>query len=366
MIDAARWVLVPRSSIVLAATLLLLGNADGSPWDWNVPAPRAIEVPLKPWHEAGDGKNLVGLSYSVRDTGTLTFNYTVEGALPSLGAGTTDIDEDHAKTLGVAAGSGLLVHQVRADSTASIAGIRVGDILLSLNGKTLGNREDLKLQLVTLGAGSDIDICYRRGEIVTNVTAKLFALVRRIVEYRTSTLKITADELHTGLMVGDLVGKAAVDLLGEGGQGIMVSALGARGVDGFLFFDNTVEKDLGERECRRSSTWRPRSARSAGRPGACSRAAACVEQDSHRSPRPPGWAARASITTTPTRRHPGCAISPVRRRRRHPRRTRQSKQRPVARGAQGCARRATWGPVRLRDVFVGPRRPGGGRDAGHL
>jgi len=62
-----------------------------------------------------------------------------------------------------AEGGGVTVTSVNPDSTSQKAGVQVGDILKTMAGKAIGNKEDFKAILVTLEPGSTVDVTAKRG-----------------------------------------------------------------------------------------------------------------------------------------------------------------------------------------------------------
>lgn len=199
--------------VALAAILVSVPLAATDDPDRGSPAPRVIDLPVQPWHDAGEGKSMVGLSYSVNDAGKLTISYTVEEIVPSLGV---------VVAASAAEDGGLIVERVQPDSGADRAGLQVGDALLSVNGASMATRNELRSTVRKLGSGAEAEIRYRRDGAEATVTAKIHSSVRRSVDLRTSTLKVVVDERHTGLAAADVTGKAASDLIGEGRTGIVV------------------------------------------------------------------------------------------------------------------------------------------------
>lgn len=75
-----------------------------------------------------------------------------------LGVGIQDLSPDLADSFGLDRTMGALVNQVQPDSPAQQAGIRRGDILLELNGRTIRNASDLQLQIVSMPAGKTVPL----------------------------------------------------------------------------------------------------------------------------------------------------------------------------------------------------------------
>lgn len=65
-------------------------------------------------------------------------------------------------------GTGILVKQVSEGSPASTAGLKVGDVILNLNGKVVGSMLEFRAMLTTLKPGDTVKVLYsREGETVT-------------------------------------------------------------------------------------------------------------------------------------------------------------------------------------------------------
>jgi len=75
-----------------------------------------------------------------------------------LGVGIQDLSPDLANSFGLDRAMGALVNQVQPDSPAQQAGIRRGDILLELNGRTVRNASDLQLQIISMPSGKTVPL----------------------------------------------------------------------------------------------------------------------------------------------------------------------------------------------------------------
>ena len=93
----------------------------------------------------------------------------------SLGIETQNLTQEIADMLGAQPGKGAVVTRVLADSAAESAGLRPGDVIVSVNGKTVGNEQDLHNTEGLLPIGSDVQLGLLRDGKQTTATAKLTA-----------------------------------------------------------------------------------------------------------------------------------------------------------------------------------------------
>lgn len=91
----------------------------------------------------------------------------------SLGIQAQNIGPDIAQMLSVAPGKGVVVTRVQGDSAAEAAGLRPGDVILAINGKAVGNEQDLHNAEGLLPIGSDIELKVQRDGRDITATTKL-------------------------------------------------------------------------------------------------------------------------------------------------------------------------------------------------
>src|SRR6185369_7551349 len=72
---------------------------------------------------------------------------------PWIGASGEQLTAEIAASLGVAKPGGVVVRQVYANGPAARAGIKPGDVILSVNGKTVNDAEGLRFRLATQQIG---------------------------------------------------------------------------------------------------------------------------------------------------------------------------------------------------------------------
>ena len=83
---------------------------------------------------------------------------------PWLGAWGQGVGADIAASLGLARPAGVLVNAVHAAGPAGRAGVKVGDVLLAVNGHEVDDPESLKYRIATLAVGGTAELTvWRRG-----------------------------------------------------------------------------------------------------------------------------------------------------------------------------------------------------------
>jgi Do/DeqQ family serine protease len=82
-----------------------------------------------------------------------------------LGAGGQSVSSEIAEALGLDLPLGVIVNSVYAGSPGEDAGIEVGDVLVSVNGREILDAENLRYRLATLVVGQSADVeLFRNGE----------------------------------------------------------------------------------------------------------------------------------------------------------------------------------------------------------
>ncbi|WP_373817796.1 DegQ family serine endoprotease [Glaesserella sp.] len=79
-----------------------------------------------------------------------------------LGIKGGELNADLAKEFDVKAQQGAFVSEVMADSAASKAGLKAGDVIVALNGQKIRSFSELRAKVATTGAGKEIEITYLR------------------------------------------------------------------------------------------------------------------------------------------------------------------------------------------------------------
>ncbi|QGM81146.1 Do family serine endopeptidase [Otariodibacter oris] len=79
-----------------------------------------------------------------------------------LGIKGGELNADLAKAFNVNAQQGAFVSEVLADSAASKAGLKAGDVIVALNGQKIRSFAELRAKVATTGAGKEIEVTYLR------------------------------------------------------------------------------------------------------------------------------------------------------------------------------------------------------------
>ncbi len=82
---------------------------------------------------------------------------------PWFGAAVQGMTSDLAESIGLKRPTGVIVSDIYADGPADRAGLRVGDVILSVNGREIGDAASLFFRIATLGLGSVATLRVLRG-----------------------------------------------------------------------------------------------------------------------------------------------------------------------------------------------------------
>jgi serine protease Do/serine protease DegQ len=113
-----------------------------------------------------------------------------------LGVNIYDVTPDIAKEFGLAEASGALVAGVSAGSSAERAGVKTGDIIVSINGAAVKNAHELRNSIGMLQIGDQVEIGLLRDGKPRKVTA--------LVSERGETESGSATDINHGLEGADL------------------------------------------------------------------------------------------------------------------------------------------------------------------
>ncbi|MCG9712475.1 Do family serine endopeptidase DegQ [Shewanella insulae] len=90
-----------------------------------------------------------------------------------LGVSGRDLDSELAQGFGLDSQHGGFVNEVMPDSAADKAGIKAGDIIISVNGKPIKSFQELRAKIGTMGAGAKVKLGLIRDGDEKTVTAVL-------------------------------------------------------------------------------------------------------------------------------------------------------------------------------------------------
>jgi serine protease DegQ len=158
----------------------------------------------------------------------------------TLGVDAQDVNDEIAELLGVQAGRGAVLTRVRTGSPAAAAGLRSGDVILTLNGKPVRSSQDLANAEGLLPIGSTVALQVMREGKPLDVTATLRAQVIRVLQgdemdsrLAGVTLTDVTDAQRRQGLVGVLVSKVAPDSRAAGNglrPGDLIAELNQRDV----------------------------------------------------------------------------------------------------------------------------------------
>ncbi len=147
---------------------------------------------------------MVNLVEQLKDHGEIR-----RGLLGIMGA---DVDGKLAKAMALVSTQGAIVTQVTPDSSAELAGIVAGDVIVSLNGKDIKNFPELRAKIGTMGAGTEVLIGYERDQEVSEVLVSLG-------DYKASNMD--GSDIHRGLG-GALLSDGETD---DNSSGVIISEI---------------------------------------------------------------------------------------------------------------------------------------------
>ncbi|KHA60150.1 serine endoprotease DegQ [Vibrio variabilis] len=129
-----------------------------------------------------------------------------------LGVQGGEITSELAEALGYESSKGAFVSQVVADSAADKAGLEAGDVIVSINGKSITSFSELRAKVATLGAGKTIEL-----GVIRDGKEKTFEVTLGEMQ----NAKAPAEKLHEGLSGAQLSNTNASDAV----QGVKVTAV---------------------------------------------------------------------------------------------------------------------------------------------
>ena len=106
-------------------------------------------------YSRGGGSNGIGFAIPSNMVATVIGGALKGGQIvrPWIGARGQSVDADIARSLGLPTPSGVLINSIHPDSPASRAGFKVGDVIVSIDGKKVPDANALRFRIATLSVG---------------------------------------------------------------------------------------------------------------------------------------------------------------------------------------------------------------------
>jgi Do/DeqQ family serine protease len=154
------------------------------------------DAPINPGNSGGalvdlDGR-LVGINTAIfsRSGGSVGLGFAIPSAMvrvvleaakrgkivrPWLGASGQAVTPELAASLKLARPAGVLLNDIAPDSPASAADLRVGDVILSLDGHPVDDPDELRFRVSVLPLGRTVPLEYWRGDATRTANVTLVA-----------------------------------------------------------------------------------------------------------------------------------------------------------------------------------------------
>jgi serine protease Do/serine protease DegQ len=113
-----------------------------------------------------------------------------------LGVSISDFNAETAKAYGIDAKEGALVQEVVSGSSAEKAGIKVGDVIVAIDGQPVTSASNLRTTIGLKRSGDSVKIDVLRDGKRSSLTAKL--------DERSAAEQIGAEDVHPGLAGAEL------------------------------------------------------------------------------------------------------------------------------------------------------------------
>ena len=120
-------------------------------------------------YSRGGGSNGIGFAIPSNMVATVIGSALSGGQVvrPWLGARGQTVDSDLARSLDLSRPSGVLINSVHPNGPAAKAGVKVGDVVVSVNAKEIADANTLKFRIATLSVGTSAAFSVmRRGQVV--------------------------------------------------------------------------------------------------------------------------------------------------------------------------------------------------------
>jgi len=135
-----------------------------------------------------------------------------------LGVYIAEVDKATMQALGLKNKHGALVRQVENGSAADKAGIRAGDVIVSVDGKTIKSMHDLPIRIARRKPGEKVRIGLIRSGKPMTITVK----VEKMTETASKSDKTGKEQAKLGLLLGNLDTDLAEQLQTRVKKGVVV------------------------------------------------------------------------------------------------------------------------------------------------
>lgn len=119
-----------------------------------------------------------------------------------MGVGISDVTPDEAKFFNVKTAIGAVVSQVEPDSPAARAGLKIGDVITELNGKTVNDAGELQVAVGQKQPGTKLDLTVMRDGKSQQIPVSLEAMGAR--DKGTETASAENGKPRWGIGLADL------------------------------------------------------------------------------------------------------------------------------------------------------------------
>ena len=164
---------------------------------------------------APDGGNIgIGFAIPSNMVKSLTSQMVEYGQVKrgELGIMGTELNSELAKAMKVDAQRGAFVSQVLANSSAAKAGVKAGDVIVSLNGKPISSFAALRAQVGTMPVGTKLTLGLLRDGKPVNVD---------LVLQQSSQTQVDSSSIFSGIEGAEMSNRAGKD------KGVMVNSVKA-------------------------------------------------------------------------------------------------------------------------------------------
>ncbi|MFZ9653742.1 MAG: Do family serine endopeptidase [Steroidobacteraceae bacterium] len=193
---------------------------------------------------SGSGGNIgIGFAIPVNMARSVMQQLIEFGAVKrgQLGVAVASLTPDVAQALGLPNGSGAVINQVAADSAAARAGLRAGDVVTTVNGKTVKSAADFRNAIGLLRVGDKVEVAVLRD----GQTRRLSALIPEppaVAKANELASSEAANGLHRGfegaalddaddnegVLVRSVANGSAAAIAGLRANDVVIAANGAR------------------------------------------------------------------------------------------------------------------------------------------